>query len=181
MYPRILKLSVSGSPLAWIPVTEAAVDMMAGRIQYGFGETVRLNGGVNRAGDRSFLEIPSIILARAGAGRVVTPMLNRRTLFARDQCTCMYCGDPFPEADLTIDHVLPRSRGGPHAWTNVVTACFKCNNRKDCLTPEEARMPLLSVPYTPNPYEYLYLRNRRVLADQMAFLSKGFKQLQLDS
>jgi 5-methylcytosine-specific restriction endonuclease McrA len=75
--------------------------------------------------------------------------LNRRNLFARDSNKCQYCGRKFRMAELSIDHVLPRSRGGRTSWTNVVCACMKCNVRKGGRTPEEAGMHLIQKPVQP--------------------------------
>jgi 5-methylcytosine-specific restriction endonuclease McrA len=69
--------------------------------------------------------------------------LSRRTVMARDHYTCQYCGAQPGKACLTIDHVLPRSRGGDTVWENVVTACGPCNRHKGNRTPEEAGMQLL--------------------------------------
>ena len=71
------------------------------------------------------------------------------------------------------------SRGGRDRWSNVVTACRSCNTRKGNRTPEEARMPLLAVPYVPNWAEYLALSNRKILADQMEFLKSQFSGRQM--
>jgi 5-methylcytosine-specific restriction endonuclease McrA len=73
--------------------------------------------------------------------------LTRRNVLHRDSHTCQYCG--FKE-DLTIDHIIPRSRGGIDEWDNVVTACVRCNIRKGNRTPKEAGMPLNSVPRRPH-------------------------------
>ena len=78
---------------------------------------------------------------------------------------------------LTRDHVKPVSRGGGNHWLNVVTACKRCNTRKGSKTPEEASMPLLAIPYVPNVAEYLVLRNRRILGDQMEFLKMQFNEV----
>jgi 5-methylcytosine-specific restriction endonuclease McrA len=75
--------------------------------------------------------------------------LSRRTVMARDHYTCQYCGDQPGKANLTIDHVLPRSRGGQTTWQNVVTACGFCNRHKGNRTPEEAAMQLLHRPAQP--------------------------------
>jgi 5-methylcytosine-specific restriction endonuclease McrA len=75
--------------------------------------------------------------------------LSRRTVLARDHYTCQYCGAQPGKANLTIDHVLPRSRGGETRWSNVVTACGPCNRRKGNRTPEEARMPVGCQPRRP--------------------------------
>ncbi len=71
----------------------------------------------------------------------------------------MYCLEELPDRRLTRDHVMPRSRGGADVWTNVVTACVVCNQRKGARTPEEADMRLYAVPYTPGYAEWLILRN----------------------
>ncbi|MCX8050874.1 MAG: HNH endonuclease [Chlorobi bacterium] len=80
---------------------------------------------------------------------------SRRNILRRDGYACQYCGTR--SATLTIDHVVPRSRGGGDTWENLVTACVPCNNRKGNRTPEEAGMRLRSVPRKPN--HIVFLRN----------------------
>ena len=75
--------------------------------------------------------------------------LTRRLVLARDAYTCQYCGSQPNRAILTIDHVLPRSRGGGKRWENVVAACRPCNQRKGNRTPKEANMPLARKPFRP--------------------------------
>lgn len=75
--------------------------------------------------------------------------LTRRTVLARDQYTCQYCGAQPVKSQLTVDHVVPRSRGGESDWKNVVTACVPCNQRKGQRIPEEAGMRLLAPPQWP--------------------------------
>jgi 5-methylcytosine-specific restriction endonuclease McrA len=72
--------------------------------------------------------------------------LCRENIFLRDSYQCQYCAQTFPYKDLTLDHVMPVSRGGPKSWQNLVTACHKCNHKKGSQTPEEAHMPLLNPP-----------------------------------
>jgi 5-methylcytosine-specific restriction endonuclease McrA len=74
-------------------------------------------------------------------------MLTRKNVLRRDRFRCQYCG---ARDHLTIDHVLPRSRGGKDTWDNLVTACTGCNARKGCRTPEEAHMPLHRKPHRPS-------------------------------
>jgi 5-methylcytosine-specific restriction endonuclease McrA len=76
--------------------------------------------------------------------------LCRENIYARDQYICQYCGEKFIAKELTLDHVIPESRGGPFSWKNLVTCCASCNNRKDARTPKEAEMPLLRKPFKPN-------------------------------
>ena len=77
-------------------------------------------------------------------------------------------------SELSRDHVTPLSRGGIDDWRNVVTACRRCNNHKAGHTPEHAGVELLAVPFTPTYAEYIYLKGRRVLADQMEYLLAHF-------
>lgn len=74
-------------------------------------------------------------------------LLSRKNILRRDQHCCQYCGG---RDRLTIDHVMPRSRGGKDAWENLVAACVPCNNRKGNRTPEEANMKLNRVPFRPS-------------------------------
>ncbi len=80
--------------------------------------------------------------------RIALPV-TRRTVLARDHFTCQYCNIVPPRQNLTLDHVLPRSRGGKTTWENIVTACVKCNGRKGSRTPTEANMILLTQPRRP--------------------------------
>ncbi len=81
--------------------------------------------------------------------RSMTLPLSRRTIMARDQYTCQYCGATPLRAELTLDHVLPRSRGGRTEWENVVVACRYCNQKKGNRTPKEAQMNLARQPRRP--------------------------------
>ena len=78
--------------------------------------------------------------------------LTRREIFARDRHTCQYCGRQ--THDLTLDHIVPRHRGGGHSWENLVTACKVCNHRKGSKTPEEARLRLQRQPFEPRSDVY---------------------------
>lgn len=71
---------------------------------------------------------------------------NRNRIYKRDGHSCVYCGS---SKNLTLDHVIPKSRGGTNDWTNLVTSCFKCNLKKADRTPEEARMVMRQKPYIP--------------------------------
>jgi 5-methylcytosine-specific restriction endonuclease McrA len=87
--------------------------------------------------------------------------LSRRNILARDSHTCQYCGRHFPTQQLSLDHVIPKSRGGMTSWENVVCACLTCNVRKGGRTPHEAKMKLVRSPVKPqsNPMLALKLRN----------------------
>ena len=86
--------------------------------------------------------------------RYTARKLTRRAVFARDEYRCQYCGT---SGRLTVDHVMPRSRGGRSAWDNIVTACAPCNLKKGNRLPVEAGMALRTVPRTPPPQLFLTL------------------------
>ena len=72
--------------------------------------------------------------------------MTRRNILTRDLNACQYCGVVFPSSSLTLDHVLPQSRGGRGTWENLLTCCHSCNRRKRDRTPEEAGMALIRMP-----------------------------------
>ncbi|HLJ48716.1 MAG TPA: HNH endonuclease [Bryobacteraceae bacterium] len=75
-----------------------------------------------------------------------TRALSRKNILMRDRYTCQYCHRTLPSAELTLDHVVPRSRAGETTWENLVACCHPCNNRKGSRTPEEAGMKLARAP-----------------------------------
>ena len=99
-----------------------------------------------------------------------TPTLNNEPLFKRDNHHCMYCGQEFTKKELSRDHIIPLSHGGRDVWTNVVTACRRCNNAKGGKPPEDSDMLLIAIPFIPSRVEYILLKGRKILADQMEFL-----------
>lgn len=78
-----------------------------------------------------------------------TVRFNRRNIFARDGNRCQYCGKRFPTSELSLDHVVPRSRGGETTWENIVCSCVQCNVRKGGRTPREAHLKLVKLPVKP--------------------------------
>jgi 5-methylcytosine-specific restriction endonuclease McrA len=76
--------------------------------------------------------------------------LSRKNILLRDHNTCQYCGRIFPPQELTLDHIVPRSRGGDSTWDNLVTSCRFCNNRKGDRSPEDTGMRLLKRPQAYN-------------------------------
>lgn len=96
------------------------------------------------------IQVPRIVrLLRYDRLPKNTVKFNRRNIFLRDEHRCQYCGERFPTHRLSLDHVLPRSRGGPTNWENIVCACLDCNVRKGGRTPGEARMHLIRSPAKP--------------------------------
>ncbi len=97
------------------------------------------------------VRIPEVILLNGFNGFFHKEVrFSRRNIFERDKNTCQYCARKFAKSDLTIDHVVPRSKGGHDTWGNLVLACVKCNVRKGDRTPREAGMPLIRKPVKPH-------------------------------
>ncbi len=178
---QVLRTDIAGMPLEWIDYRDAVRLYHTGQVAYACGSLLyTLHGGYCAAtGLRSELDVNSIV-ATVGNTHIAsklseyTPPLNNQTLFKRDGHLCLYCGQRFLSVHLSRDHVTPLSQGGEDTWTNVVTACRRCNNHKAGYTPEQSGMELLAVPFTPSYAEYIYLKGRRVLADQMEYLLAHF-------
>ena len=179
---QVLRTDVAGMPLEWIDYRDAVRLYHTEQVAYTCGELIyRVHGGVSSlTGERSVIEVNSII---ATVGHTpgydsnrhdYVPPLNNKTLFRRDANVCIYCSTRFMSRELTRDHIRPISQGGQDLWQNVVTACRRCNNHKGGRTPEQAGMQLIAVPFVPTYAEYIYLKGRKILANQMDFLRAHF-------
>jgi 5-methylcytosine-specific restriction endonuclease McrA len=121
------------------------------------------------------IQVPRIVrLIRFDRQYHASLRLNRRNLFARDGHSCQYCGQSLPPSQLSLDHVVPRSKGGGTTWENVVASCVKCNTKKGGRTPKEARMNLRTEPRKPthNPMLTIKLDNPKY-ESWKTFLPKG--------
>jgi 5-methylcytosine-specific restriction endonuclease McrA len=110
-----------------------------------------------------------------------TPVkFTRRNLYARDRNRCQYCGKRYPTNELSLDHVVPRSRGGGMSWTNIVCCCVKCNVRKGGRVPEEAAMKLITEPIKPkrSPVVTLHLTSEKY-ASWKQFLNAAYWNVEL--
>lgn len=146
MLGEVLVLNASFEPLNIVSVRRAVVLLLKEKAEVLEASQRRIHSGNGLALDWP-LVIRLIYFVKIPA-RFPLP-LNRRTVIARDQYTCQYCGDQPTKAGLTLDHILPRARGGKSDWANVVTACIPCNQKKGGRTPSEAGMLLLSLPDRP--------------------------------
>jgi 5-methylcytosine-specific restriction endonuclease McrA len=114
---------------------------------------------------RSSFPIPSVIrLAEMIKRPRPKRRLTRLEVFNRDRYACQYCGRE--DRQLTLDHIIPRYRGGEHTWENVVSACAACNRRKAGRTPKEAGMRLIGRPSTPRDRLPFYIPTRLKVQDQ---------------
>lgn len=139
---RALLLNASFEPLCVVPARRAVVLVLKEK-----AEIVHRNGAEFRSERRS-VPVPSVIRL-VHFVRVpfrATAPLSRRAVFARDGHRCQYCGG----AAENLDHVIPRSRGGPHTWENVVASCRSCNARKEDHLPTECGMVLRHAPVAPH-------------------------------
>ena len=94
--------------------------------------------------------------------------ITRRAVFARDDWTCQYCG---ARSNLTVDHVVPRSKGGTSNWENIVASCAPCNRRKGNLLLRHSGMRLSRLPRTPNPNVFIHVASPTIPAAWRAYLA----------
>ncbi len=160
-----LALNASFEPLTLVP-PHRAVRLVLDRK----AEILEVDEVRRFRSERSDIPCPTVIrLVRyVHVPRRFRRQVTNTFLFARDDYVCQYCGRHRRSLRnrefLTRDHVVPVSRGGENCWGNVVTACSPCNNRKASRTPEEAGMPLLSVPAEPNQVHLVWAVRRVTLA-----------------
>ena len=141
---KALKLDSSYRPVGIIDAVEALVLCIIGKARSieKYTETI--------SSVKETFELPAVIvLNRYVKYRFSYVACNRANVIFRDNSQCQYCAKYFPPDTLTMDHVIPKSRGGDNSWTNIVTACKKCNQRKGNKTPIEAGMHPINTPRRP--------------------------------
>ena len=139
---RVLLLNQTYEPLGTISVARAIIMTFKNTVSVEEYDGDRV---LHSAHDE--FPVPSVIRRRTYINirrRREQSGSKRLRIYMRDKFRCQYCGDKKGVNELTLDHILPRSRGGDNSPVNVVTACVACNNRKANRTPDEARMPLLT-------------------------------------
>ena len=109
-----------------------------------------------------------------------TVKFNRRNIFARDHNLCQYCGKKYPTAELSLDHVVPRSQGGLNTWENIVCACVSCNVRKGGRTPKQAHMTLIRKPEKPKRSPLLNLKlTQKKYRSWQSFIDNAYWNVEL--
>jgi len=139
---RVLLLNQTYEPLGTVSVARAVIMVFKNTVT-----VEELDGNRVLRSARAEFPVPSVIRRRIYINvrrRREASSMKRLRIYMRDKYRCQYCGEKKPAGELTLDHILPRSRGGDNSPVNVVTACVSCNNRKGDRTPAEARMPLLT-------------------------------------
>ncbi|MFP6673679.1 MAG: HNH endonuclease [Pirellulaceae bacterium] len=125
------------------------------------------------------LRIPEVVvLTRFDRVAEQAVSFSRRNLYKRDKFTCQYCGAQPGPAELTVDHVIPRSKGGETSWENCVLACVDCNSHKANRTPAEAKMPLKRRPNRPR-WGPLFADHQRSIESWAKFVSEAYWQVEL--
>lgn len=125
--------------------------------------------------------VPEVIsLASYDKVPSTTVSFSRRNVYRRDRYTCQYCGVQPGTGDLTIDHVVPRSRGGDTSWTNCVLACLDCNSRKADRTPEQVGLRLKKKPVRP-AWQPIYAEYAHRIGSWSKFISEAYWNVGLES
>lgn len=159
---KVLILNANYAPLALVPWQKAIV--LACKHEKNYKSGIRIldyYGTVLTCGNRH-LPLPSVAITPKYVNKKKVAF-SKKHVFLRDRLTCQYCGkQDLSGKDLTYDHVIPRSKwrlyggkGTPTKWTNIVTCCFRCNNRKGDRMLSEAKMVLKKVPVEPHPTQYI--------------------------
>jgi 5-methylcytosine-specific restriction endonuclease McrA len=144
---KTLKLDASFRPVEVIDAIEALVLCIVGK-----AAAIENYSDAVKTVTESFA-LPSVIaLKRVVKFKFTTMACKRPNIMWRDDYRCQYCAKHLAPEKLTIDHVIPRSKGGKNTWFNLVTACKKCNQKKGNFTPEQAGMKLIRPPYRPKTH-----------------------------
>jgi len=147
---RTLVLTAYMAPHRLIPWQEAVQDWFLGKCEIleEYEEIIASAGGETTP--RIVMGMPMVVrLVRSVVKHKRDIKFSRVNVFTRDEFQCQYCGKRCDMRQLTKDHVVPRCQGGQTTWTNIVSACMRCNHKKDRCTPEQAGMKLLKAPVKP--------------------------------
>ena len=142
---RVLVLNATYEPLNTVSMPRAVALLLSDKAEIVEAAEAHLRS------QHIMLPLPLVIrlVTYVRIPRMLPLGVTRRGVLRRDNFMCQYCGRMHPSAELTLDHVLPRSRGGKNTWENVVAACKPCNHRKGNRTPAEAHMRLPRQPFRP--------------------------------
>jgi 5-methylcytosine-specific restriction endonuclease McrA len=162
---KVLVLNTTYEPLNVCSVRRALVLLFKDK-----AEVLEQSGAAFRS-ERATYELPHVIRLRSyvhvprGAG---TSRISRRAVFARDRHHCQYCGS---NRHLTVDHVVPRSKGGTDTWDNLVTSCALCNRKKADRPPDLAGLRLARKPRPPEPAAFVFLHVDHIHESWRPYLS----------
>ena len=163
---QVLVLNASYEPLNVCTVRRAHVLVFKGKAEV----VEQLERPLRSAADTYSWPHVIRLVTYVRVPRAVQRKISRRALFARDGWRCVYCGSA--HGRLTLDHVVPRSRGGDSVWENVVTSCAPCNLRKGNRLLEETAMTLITPPRPPAPVLFIHLAAAKIPARWEPYLNQ---------
>jgi len=141
MMSNVLVLNYDYTPLNVTSIRRGFV-----LVDKGKAEIIKSDENPIVTGYKTFVRPLIIRLLNYIKHKTKTIRASRTRIYKRDNYQCVYCGS---NKELTLDHVVPKSKGGGNEWTNLVTSCFKCNLKKGSKSPEEARMVMRQKPFVP--------------------------------
>ena len=146
---QALKLDATYRPVGVVPSIEALVYSLMGKATILESHNRKINSA------HCTFHLPSVVVLNRVAKRAGQLSCDRKNVYIRDGGCCQYCGKKVSKKESTLDHVLPKSRGGVIRWNNVVLSCFSCNQKKGNRTPQEASMKLRREPKPLTYHQYL--------------------------
>ncbi len=162
---KVLVLNTTYEPLNVCSVRRALVLLFKDK-----AEVIEQSGATYHT-ERAVYELPHVIRLRTYVAlprRSTTARISRRAVFARDRHRCQYCGS---ERHLTVDHVVPRSKGGADTWDNLVTSCAPCNRKKGDRPPHVAGLNLACKPRPPEPASFVFMHVEHIHESWRPYLS----------
>jgi 5-methylcytosine-specific restriction endonuclease McrA len=162
---QVLVLNASYEPLNVTSVRRAHVLVFKGKAEV----LEKLEQPLHSASDTYPWPHVIRLVSYVRVPRAIQRKISRRALFARDNWRCVYCGTT--AGRLTLDHVVPRSRGGDSVWENVVTSCAPCNLKKGNRLPEEIEMRLPNPPRPPTPVLFIRLASPKIPVGWQPYLA----------
>ena len=158
---KVLVLNSDYTPLNVTSVRKGFVLVIKGKAEVLKHDVEKITSSVKEFAKPLIIRLLSYVRFKTRSVR-----LNRKSIFKRDNNQCVYCGN---EKNLTLDHIIPRSRGGKNTWTNLVTCCSSCNLKKANKTPEEANMKMRYRVYEPTFFT-------SIISSDVEVLWSDFKQ-----
>lgn len=146
---KALLLNSSFEPLSFVPLKRLIKLVVNNKVEIMDFWDEYIHWGAGK------MKFPAIVRLKYYVNRPpIRKKFNIRAVFARDMYQCLYCGISLTPSKITVDHIVPKSRGGILTWLNAASSCEPCNTKKANKTPEEAGMKLLKKPYVPEPNLY---------------------------
>ena len=164
---KTLKLDSSYRPIAVLGVFEAFTTIYTGR-----ANLVEAYPDLTIRSTYQEFSVPAVISLKRYIKRdKLFLKCNRENVFWRDSYICQYCSKTFPESYLTLDHVTPRSKGGPKTWENIVTSCKKCNQTKGDKLPYEIGMLPIRPPQKPSAHLFKIIQQNNMPEQWLKYLA----------